>query len=260
MSAAPIDTAAGASAARVIARAARETGADFDYLMQTAARESAFDPQARARTSSAAGLFQFIEQTWLAMLHRHGGAHGYGEQAAAIREDAGGRFHVDDPQAREQVMALRFDPEAASLMAGELARENAARLRGVIGREPDAGELYAAHFLGASGAGALIRTVEAEPNTRADALFPAAAAANRPVFYDGARPRTAAELLAGLTGEARPVAPPRESGGMSAPVFADAAAPRPWRSSAATALTPALVEILASLDAPERAGEGRNKS
>ena len=52
----------------VIRQAARETGADFEYLAQTAARESNFDPQAQARTSSAAGMFQFIEQTWLGMM------------------------------------------------------------------------------------------------------------------------------------------------------------------------------------------------
>jgi len=29
-------------------------------------------PPARAQTSSAAGLFQFVDQTWLATLKRHG--------------------------------------------------------------------------------------------------------------------------------------------------------------------------------------------
>jgi len=254
MGASSIDSVSGAGAARVIARAAERTGADFDFLMKTAERESAFDPRAQARTSSAAGMFQFIEQTWLAVMHRHGEKHGFAEAANAIREDAAGRFRIDDPQAREAVLALRFDPEAASLMAGELARENAARLRGVIGREPSAGELYAAHFLGASGAGALIKAVESDPGAKADSLFPAAAAANRPVFYDGARAKTAAELLADLTG-GRPVSAPAGAQAGPQPVmFADAGRPSAasWRAGPATALTPAVVEILASLDAPER--------
>ena len=61
-----------------IRRASASTGVDFDFLMKTAQRESAMNPAARARTSSAAGLFQFIEQTWLATLKQHGGKHGCG--------------------------------------------------------------------------------------------------------------------------------------------------------------------------------------
>ncbi|MFW5660671.1 MAG: transglycosylase SLT domain-containing protein, partial [Oceanicaulis sp.] len=127
---------------RVIADAAQRTGADFDYLMRTAARESSFDASAKARTSSAAGLFQFIEQTWLAMLHRHGDRHGYGEFAAAIEQDGRGRFTISDPAMKARVLDLRFEPEAASVMAGELAAENAGHLRAAIGREPSSGELY----------------------------------------------------------------------------------------------------------------------
>ncbi|MGL4729664.1 MAG: transglycosylase SLT domain-containing protein, partial [Bosea sp. (in: a-proteobacteria)] len=44
---------------------AAKTGTDFGYLVRTAQRESALDPNAKARTSSATGLFQFIDQTWL---------------------------------------------------------------------------------------------------------------------------------------------------------------------------------------------------
>ena len=41
-----------------IRSASQATGADFDYLVQTAERESAFNARAQASTSSAAGLFQ----------------------------------------------------------------------------------------------------------------------------------------------------------------------------------------------------------
>lgn len=256
--------AAGAGAARSIARAARETGADFEYLMKTARRESNFDVRAQARTSSAAGLFQFIEQTWLAMVHRHGEKHGLGEAAAAIREDAAGRFRIDDPAMREQVLALRLDPDAASLMAGELARENAARLRGALGRDASAGELYAAHFLGPSGASRLIKTAQSDPAARADLAFPQAAEANRPIFFDGARPRTVSEVLANLTGEAAQAAERRQR--PDAPTdhaMADFAnrgsVASPIAAAGGGVLTPAMVEILASLDAPRKGGDRGGK-
>ncbi|MFP4518432.1 MAG: hypothetical protein ACLFQ5_03160 [Oceanicaulis sp.] len=244
---------------RVIADAAQRTGADFDYLMRTAARESSFDASAKARTSSAAGLFQFIEQTWLAMLHRHGDRHGYGEFAAAIEQDGRGRFTIADPAMKARVLDLRFEPEAASVMAGELAAENAGHLRAAIGREPSSGELYAAHFLGAGGAARLIEAVKTDPAASAESLFPEAAAANRAVFRPDGRPIRASELLAALSGERAPVHAPAtaERTGIARP---DAEpAQREYRSgvsgyaafgAGAGVLSPALVELLASLDAP----------
>ena len=247
---------------RVIERAARETGADFDFLLQTAARESNFDAGAQARTSSAAGLFQFIEQTWMAMMHRHGEAHGYGALAGAIEQGADGRFSVADPDMRQRVLDLRFDPDAASVMAGELAAENASILRGAIGREPTSGELYAAHFLGARGAANLINAAASEPGQRADALFPQAASANRPVFFDGGRPLTTAALLERLTGERSVSAPetmalnrPEQAAGrVDLPsLFGPSVAGYAAFDRGDGVLSPAVVELLASLDAPDRA-------
>ncbi|MDN3719678.1 transglycosylase SLT domain-containing protein [Roseibium salinum] len=56
--------------------ASSSTGTSFDYLVKTAARESAFNPTAKARTSSATGLFQFIESTWLETMKEAGPRHG----------------------------------------------------------------------------------------------------------------------------------------------------------------------------------------
>jgi hypothetical protein len=254
------------SPSRLIAQAAERTGADFDFLMRTASRESNFDASARAATSSAAGMFQFIEQTWFAMVARYGDQHGMAEEAAAIQQNADGRFTISDPARREAVLNLRFDPEAASFMAGELAAENASRIESAIGRSPTTGELYAAHFLGAGGAIRLIQGVESNPTQRADQLFPQAAAANRPVFYQQGRALNAAELMEKLTGEAvtltREVAQVRDAN--TSPVTAMASS---WARFAQAGygaarvgdgvLSPAVVEILASLRAPERSSSER---
>lgn len=255
--------------AGLLRQTASETGVDFGYLARTAARESNFDARAEARTSSAAGMFQFIEQTWLGTLQRHGAKHGYAAAAAAIDRGADGRFTISDPARQQEILDLRFDPAASARMAAELAGENAQVIESRLGRPASGGELYAAHFLGANGAAGLIAAAERTPQRRADELFPQAAAANRPIFYDGARPRGVAEVLASLTGEAN------GSAAVMAPVPVNpvpvnpvpiqiAAAPGATasRSTGPVApgmtrfhggeLSPAVVEILAELDAPER--------
>jgi hypothetical protein len=178
--------------------AADATGVDFDFLLRTAKRESALNPAAKARTSSATGLFQFVEQTWLSMVKKHGAKHGYGAYADLIDRGPGGRLTVSGDD-RRKVLDLRLDARAASLMAGELASDHAAYLRGRIGREPTSGELYAAHFLGPAGSAKLIVAHEATPQAQAVTLFPAAAAANRTIFYKAGRPASVAELYANLT-------------------------------------------------------------
>jgi hypothetical protein len=182
-----------------VQRAARATGVDFDFLMSTAKRESGYNPSARASSSSAAGLFQFVGQTWLRTLKQHGAAHGYARYAELIQQGSDGRYHVNGEEARQAVLDLRYDATAAASMAGALATDHAAYLRGRVGREPTGGELYAAHFLGAEGAARLVQAYEATPNVSAAALFPDAASANPTVFYSNGQPRSVAQLYANLS-------------------------------------------------------------
>ncbi len=182
-----------------IERAAQATGVDFGYLMRTAGRESGYNPAAKAPSSSAAGLFQFVEQTWLGALKHHGAKHGYSAFADLIQNAKDGHFSVAGGDAHKAVMALRMDPKAASLMAGELASDNAAYLRGRVGREPTSGELYIAHFLGPKGSADLIEARQSRPGANAASLFPDAAAANPAIFYRDGRTASVAELYANLT-------------------------------------------------------------
>jgi soluble lytic murein transglycosylase-like protein len=71
-----------------IRRAADATGVNFSLLVETARRESALNPNARAGTSSATGLFQFIDSTWLDMVRRHGADHGLGAEAKRLQNGA----------------------------------------------------------------------------------------------------------------------------------------------------------------------------
>lgn len=187
-----------------IQRAAKATGVDFGFLMKTAGRESGMNPQARSGASSAAGLFQFVEQTWLSTLKQHGSKYGYARYAELINKGSDGRYHVDGAEARKAVMDLRLDPHASSLMAGELAADHAAYLKGRTGRAPTSGELYAAHFLGPQGSARLIEAVENTPGAVAAHMFPDAARANKSIFYRDGRPASVAQVYANLAKAAGP--------------------------------------------------------
>ena len=174
-----------------IARASQRTGVDFDYLLAQARLESGLNPNAKAGTSSATGLYQFIDSTWLRTLDRHGAKHGMDWADAAI----GPNGRVADRATRDHLLSLRYDADTSSLMAAELTRENADGLRNTLGREPQPAELYLAHFLGLGGAQQFLGALESNPGQSAAALMPQAARANRPIFYDGGSPRSVGEVM-----------------------------------------------------------------
>lgn len=207
-----VEGGSGSRVSTAIQLAAARTGVDFTYLLNQARVESSFNPNARARTSSATGLYQFVEQTWLATVERHGAEHGLGWAAAAIDRGRDGRYRVSDPAARRAILDLRRQPEAASAMAAEFAADNRAYLERRLGRSAEPVDLYLAHFLGASGAARFLEAHDANPNGAAATLLPAAARANRSVFFgrDGS-PRSFAQIrehfAARIGGSSAPSAP-----------------------------------------------------
>jgi Transglycosylase SLT domain len=186
--------------AGAIKQAATTVGTSFEYMLATAKMESNFNPTASASTSSARGLYQFIEQTWLGTVKEAGAQLGYGKYADAITKTPSGSYSVDDPAARHAIMKLREDPAAASSMAAVLAQTNSFKLTGKIGRRPTEAELYMAHFMGVGGAARLISNAEDNPQASGARLFPNAAAANRPIFFDRTgRARSVSEVYSVLT-------------------------------------------------------------
>jgi len=153
MSALPAIDPVHASAAAAIARAAAATGIGFGYLYSQARIESGLDPAAQATTSSARGLYQFVEQSWLATVAQHGGEHGLGWAAAQIERGSDGRYRIADAAARAAVLDLRNDAQAAASMAAASAADNRDYLSARLGREAEPVDLYLAHFLGAGRGG-----------------------------------------------------------------------------------------------------------
>jgi hypothetical protein len=178
-----------------IQQASAQTGVDFGYLFNQAKIESGLNPSVRARTSSATGLFQFIDQTWLATVNKHGAGHGLGWAADAIQRGSDGRYRVADAGVRQAILELRKNPEAASAMAAEFASDNKAVLENTLERPAEPVDLYLAHFLGAGGASTFLRAHDADPGAPAARLLPEAARANRAIFFDrDGSPRSLGEI------------------------------------------------------------------
>lgn len=183
--------ASGGNVRAAIARAAGATGVDFSYLAAQARLESGLNPAARNGASSASGLYQFTNSTWLQTLQKHGDMLGLGNTGAAMA----------DPAQRMALLGLRGDPHASAMMAASLASDNADALTAVLGRAPDASELYVAHFLGADGAAKFLSALGSSPDQPAAGLLPKAASANRSIFYDDAgNPRSVAAVMGLIRG------------------------------------------------------------
>jgi hypothetical protein len=164
-------------------QASAATGSDFQFLLGTAMRESGLKPQAKSSTSSATGLFQFVDQTWLGLVKQHGAQYGLGSYAGAIAQGPDGHFAVDSPADRQAILALRNNPQVSALMEGEYIKSARSTLQNSLGRDVCSGELYAAHFLGPHQACRLIQLSQTEPQTSAPDEFPQAASANKNVFF-----------------------------------------------------------------------------
>jgi hypothetical protein len=159
----------------LIYAAAKMAGVDPKLMATMAAIESGFNWQVKAGTSSATGLFQFINSTWQTMLKKYGPKYGI------------------------PMNTQPTDPRASALMGAEFIKENAAALKGVKPQLTDT-DLYLAHFLGAGGAKKLL---SASPNANAVQLMPDAARANAPIFMNNGQPRTVAEVYAEINRRVR---------------------------------------------------------
>jgi LysM repeat protein len=188
---------------QAIRDASKATGVDYGYLKAVAAQESGFDPNIGAKPNgvpvNAAGLYQFTDQSWLGMVHNHGKEHGMGELADHIHWVPGeqgkpGSWAVD-PEYKDRAFAARLDPQHNAMMGAEFTKDNVTYLKKSLGRGPTPTELYTAAFLGPGGAAKFIKARAQDGSQPADKLFPAAAAANKSIFYkkDGT-PRSLDEI------------------------------------------------------------------
>ncbi|MGF9759329.1 transglycosylase SLT domain-containing protein [Microvirga sp. 0TCS3.31] len=176
-----------------ILEASRIVGVDPSLLMAVADKESSFKTSVKALTSSATGLFQFIEQTWLGVVEEFGDLYGLEtEKMAIVRSNNG--YTVADSKERARILGLRRDPYLSALMAGEMLKRDTLRIQDRLGRTLTGGEIYLLHFLGPGDAKTFIDSFENHPGAHAARKFPGAARANKSIFYDKDGPRSISEV------------------------------------------------------------------
>ncbi|MCJ2045028.1 lytic transglycosylase domain-containing protein [Methylobacterium sp. J-078] len=178
-----------------IIRAAQAVETDPVLLMAVADKESSFKTEVQAQTSSATGLYQFIERTWLGVIRDFGPKYGLAGDAALVVSGDNGRPTVADAAERTRILEMRRDPYLSALMAGEMLKRDAARIALRIGRELTLGEVYLAHFLGPDDAEDFLASVVDKPKTAAAQMLPGPARANKSIFFAAQRGRRKAISL-----------------------------------------------------------------
>lgn len=177
----------------LVTRIGSDSGMDPSYLVRLAVRESGLDPLAQSNSSTAGGLFQFTDGTWLCAVRDFGG--GAGVPAIRIRTDKAGRCVVDDPVEKNFILGLRFDPVVSTRITAAVSLRNYRQYQSDFGQLPTWADLYALHFFGVDTGLAFLRLNRTTPYAAAAALSPAGAKANWSIFYDGQNhPRTVAEI------------------------------------------------------------------
>ncbi|GJD69220.1 transglycosylase SLT domain-containing protein [Methylobacterium gnaphalii] len=175
---------------QTIVKAAQAVQTDPVLLMAIADKESSFITAVQAKTSSATGLYQFIERTWLGVIRDFGPKYGLAQEAALVTNDANDKPVITNQADRNRVLELRRDPYLSALMAGEMLKRDAGRIAQTIGRELSLGEVYLAHFLGPNDAESFLSKVVDKPDAAAAALLPGPARANRSIFFAAHAGRT----------------------------------------------------------------------
>lgn len=142
-----------------IREAASAQQVDPEVAVRIAQLESALNPKAKAKTSSAKGLFQIIDETWK----------GYGGTPNK-----------------------QLDPDENIRVGVRILADNTAKARRALGRDPRPSELYAMHFFGTDGGLRVINAPEDKPLSAL--LTPKALKANPQL-----KGKTAGQILANLS-------------------------------------------------------------
>jgi Transglycosylase SLT domain len=165
-----------------VVEAAKIADMDPALLMAIADKESSFAPKAKASTSSASGLFQFVEAAWFKALRSFGWRHGHEQEAKAIQGDD--KETRVAPQKRAELLRLRNDPYLSAVLAAEMLKHDGEGIASRLGRPLTQGETYLIHFLGPEDAERFMKKMDDDPRASAAALLPKAAKANKPIFYE----------------------------------------------------------------------------
>lgn len=182
-----------------ILAASHKTGVNFSYLMQKASIESDCNATAKCKTSSAEGLYQFVDQTWLQMVHNHGNECGLSGFASKIHKTSDGKYVVANPADKKEILNLKKNPQLSAFMAAKYSQENKAYLKAKLHRNVTDTDLYFCHLLGPNGAVRFLKAMKDSSGQSAAAQFPKASQTNYRLFHDNqGREKSLGAIYAGI--------------------------------------------------------------
>lgn len=175
-----------------IAIASYQVGVDFDLMVMKATIESRMGEFNQPFLGgNARGLFHFMPATWLTLFKWFGADYNngvYADAVAQIKFDGNNEPYLDDPELKDRILALRYDPYiAAYIKARDIREDQRPLMRAVLGREPTYTDFYVAHFLGLERAKTFFRLLRRNPKSPAADIFTRESEDpnNKPLFYKG---------------------------------------------------------------------------
>ncbi len=183
-----------------IIAASHRSDIDAEYLLLLATIESSLNPKAKARTSTATGIFQFLEQTWLEVIRDYGAKYGLEKEAKMIRKGKKGNPHllyVKNKKEERRILNMRFDPTISTQMAIEFTNKNKEFLEKELKVKATNVNLYTVHFFGKNNAKKFFKILHKKPHWNPIDFFGRGVVnRNKGVFYfkNGKTPRSFGQI------------------------------------------------------------------
>ena len=172
--------------------ATQETGVSFELMAIKAMIESNLGANTIAAKSTARGVFQYIDSTWLSLIKRHGKHIGYASYADALEYDPKTKRYNTYKNAsisHEDILNLRDDAKASALIkAYQIIDEQAVLKEYKEGNAPTITDHYIMHMLGLPLSRTFYRLKNSNspilPANLKNGMFSQAIALNPYFFYD----------------------------------------------------------------------------
>ena len=156
------------SVASALQSASKRVDVPVNLLTAMAGVESTFNEGAKAPTTTASGLFQFINSTWESVVKRYWSKYGYPDR----KPD---RMRAEDSAILAAAMMKHEGYPAALKAAGSVSIT----------------DIYLTHFLGPAGGASFIRSYQSKPNVEAATVTPdKVVKANMSIYYKGGQAQT----------------------------------------------------------------------
>jgi hypothetical protein len=177
-----------------------------DFMEKVALSESSGQADATNPKSSAVGRFQFLEETFLEQLYKHGEELGYGHLSRFIAHTETGRganlrhhYNVPDAAARREVLDSRNDPVLSEKLAEAYMKDNLLELNDILPERKiplSEAVAYMTHHFGVGGTVEIVEALEDNPSKSFRSVAGASVCnSNEAICYKlNGKPRTVAEV------------------------------------------------------------------